>query len=99
MDFLKLNETDTSLYFLTLERVAVSLPTKCLGNPTSGSASGGDFPVSLSINGTPTVNTHKRMYVCLIAHLSLVVLQSPLSLARDGNSDHHVELCYSYLHA
>ena len=33
----KLNETDTSLYFLTVEKVAVSLPTKCLSNPTSGS--------------------------------------------------------------
>ena len=33
----KLNETDTSLYFLTVETVAVSFPTKCLSNPTSGS--------------------------------------------------------------
>src|SRR5258705_1309490 len=31
----KLNETDTSLYFLTVEKVTVSLPTKCLRNPTS----------------------------------------------------------------
>src|SRR5258705_12463861 len=35
--FLKLNETDTSLDFLIVEKVAVSLPTKCLSNPTSGS--------------------------------------------------------------
>ena len=35
--FLKLNKTDTSLYFLTLEKVAVSLPTKCLSDPTRGS--------------------------------------------------------------
>ena len=30
-----LHETDTSLYFITAEKVAVSLPTKCLCNPTS----------------------------------------------------------------
>ena len=35
--FFKLNKTDTSLYFLTLEKVAVSLPTKCLSDPTNGS--------------------------------------------------------------
>ncbi len=40
--FKKLNETDTSLYFLTVEKVAVSLPTKCLSNPTIGSALIGD---------------------------------------------------------
>ena len=38
-----LNKTDTSLYFLTLEKVAVSLPTKCLSNPTSGSVLIGDY--------------------------------------------------------
>ena len=38
----RLNETDTSLYFLTVEKVAVFLPTKCLRNPTSGSALIGD---------------------------------------------------------
>src|SRR5258705_2852671 len=32
----KLNETDTSLYFETVEKVTVSLPTKCLINHTSG---------------------------------------------------------------
>src|SRR5258705_12998276 len=41
----KLNETGTSLYFLTVEKVAVSLPTKCLSNPTSGSALIGDEQV------------------------------------------------------
>ena len=39
----KLNETDTSLYLLTLEKVAVSLPTKCLSNPTSGSVLIGNY--------------------------------------------------------
>ena len=34
--FEKVNKTDTSLYFLTVEKVAVSLPTKCLSNPTNG---------------------------------------------------------------
>ena len=38
----KLNKTDTSLYFLTVEKVSVSLPTKFLRNPTSGSALIGD---------------------------------------------------------
>ena len=38
----KFNEIDTSLYFLTVEKVSVSLPTKCLSNPTSGSALIGD---------------------------------------------------------
>src|SRR5258705_13388005 len=33
-----LNKTDTSLYFLTVRKVLVSLPTKFLRNPTSGSA-------------------------------------------------------------
>ncbi len=33
-----LNKTDTSLYFLTVGKVLVSLPTKFLRNPTSGSA-------------------------------------------------------------
>ena len=33
----KLHETDTSVDFLTVEKVAVSLPIKCLRNPTSGS--------------------------------------------------------------
>ena len=35
--FKKLNETDASLDFLTVEKVAVSLPTKYVSNPTSGS--------------------------------------------------------------
>src|SRR5258705_742795 len=35
--FLNLNKTDTSIHFLTLEKVAVSLPTKCLSDPTIGS--------------------------------------------------------------
>src|SRR5258705_11072457 len=34
--FNQFNKTDTSLYLLTLEKVTVSLPTKCLSNPTSG---------------------------------------------------------------
>ena len=38
----KLNETDTSSYFLTVAKVTVSLPTKCLRNPMSGSAWIGD---------------------------------------------------------
>ena len=33
--FLKLNETDTCLYFLTVDNVAVSLPTKFPSDPTS----------------------------------------------------------------
>ena len=33
----KFNTTDTSLYFQTLEKVAISLPTKFLSNPRSGS--------------------------------------------------------------
>src|SRR5258705_2828021 len=37
------NKTDTSLYFLTVEKVAVSLPTKCLSNPMSGSVLIGDY--------------------------------------------------------
>src|SRR5258705_14021747 len=41
----KLNEADTYLYFLTVQKVTVSLPTKCLRNPTSGSALIGDIPV------------------------------------------------------
>ena len=43
--FMKMfDETDTSLsYFLTLEKVAVSLPTKCLSNPTSGSVLKGNY--------------------------------------------------------
>src|SRR5258705_9268167 len=41
--FLMFNKTDSSLYFLTLEKVAVSLPTKCLRNPTSGSVLIGDY--------------------------------------------------------
>src|SRR5258705_8917936 len=40
--FFSCNKTDTSLYFLTVEKVAVSLPTKCRRNPTSGSALIGD---------------------------------------------------------
>ena len=39
----KFHETDTSLDFLTVEKVAVSLPTKCLSNPTSGSVLIGDY--------------------------------------------------------
>ena len=46
---IKLRETDTSLYFLTVEKVAVSLPTKCLRNPTTGSALIGDEPVSAAM--------------------------------------------------
>src|SRR5258705_10647550 len=38
-----LNKTDTYLYFLTLEKVAVSLPTKCLSDPTSGSVFIGNY--------------------------------------------------------
>ena len=34
--FEKLNENDTSLYFITVEKVTISLPTKCLRNPTRG---------------------------------------------------------------
>src|SRR5258705_13117811 len=41
----KLYKTDTFLYVLTVEKAAVSLPTKCLGNPTSGTASGGDYTI------------------------------------------------------
>src|SRR5258705_3196242 len=41
----KLYKTDTFLYVLTVEKAAVSLPTKFLGNPTSGSASGGDYTI------------------------------------------------------
>src|SRR5258705_8876657 len=41
--FFKLNKTDTSLYFLTLKKVEVSLPTKCLSDPTSGSVLIGDY--------------------------------------------------------
>ncbi len=33
--FLKLHETDTSLYFLTVEKVVVSLSIKCLRNATN----------------------------------------------------------------
>src|SRR5258705_3774524 len=50
--FFKVNEPDTSLYFLTVEKVAVSLPAKCLRNPTSGSALIGDYPVLLPGNAT-----------------------------------------------
>ena len=39
----KLNTIDTSLYFLTVEKVAVSLPTKCLSDPTSGSVLIGNY--------------------------------------------------------
>ena len=39
----KWNETDTSLYFLTVEKVMVSLLTKCLSRPTIGSALIGYF--------------------------------------------------------
>src|SRR5258705_11926191 len=35
----KLNKTNTSYYFLTVEKAAVSLPTKCLGNPMNISIS------------------------------------------------------------
>src|SRR5258705_12120931 len=42
----KLNETDASLSFLTVEQVAVSLPTKCLSNPTSCSVLIGDYRLS-----------------------------------------------------
>src|SRR5258705_5906203 len=59
--FKKLNETDTSLYFLTVEKTVVSLPTKCLGNPTRGSASGGDYTIFSAIpvtnKGTSTKNS------------------------------------------
>ena len=41
--FLKLNKMGTSLYFLTVEKVAVSLPTKCLSDPTSGLVFIGDY--------------------------------------------------------
>src|SRR5258705_11149106 len=37
----KFIKTDTSLYFLTLEMVA--LPTKCLSNPTNGSVLIGNY--------------------------------------------------------
>ena len=39
----KLHESDTSLDFLSVENVAVSLPTKYLSNPTSGSVLIGDY--------------------------------------------------------
>src|SRR5258705_795808 len=39
----KLNKTDTFLYFLTVEKMALSLPPKCLRNPTSGSAVMSDY--------------------------------------------------------
>ena len=39
----KLHETDTSLDFLIVEKVAVSLPRKSLSNPTSGSVLIGDY--------------------------------------------------------
>ncbi len=35
--------SDTSLYFLTVEKVAVSLPTKCSSIPASGSVLMGDY--------------------------------------------------------
>src|SRR5258705_11696005 len=41
--FLQLNTIDTSLYFLTAEKMAVSLPTKRLSDPTSGSVLIGDY--------------------------------------------------------
>ena len=40
--FFMLDETDTSIYFLIVEKVAVSLPIKCTSNPTSGSGLIGD---------------------------------------------------------
>ena len=40
---LPVHETDTSLDFRTVEKVAVSLPTKYLSSPTSGSALICDF--------------------------------------------------------
>ncbi len=52
-----LDETDTSIYFLIVEKVAVSLPTKCASNSESGSGLIGDnwlghahFPVFAYIN-------------------------------------------------
>ena len=41
----KLNESDTCLYFLTVEKVAISRPTECLRNPTSGSVLICHYPV------------------------------------------------------
>ena len=41
-----LNKIDTSLYFITLEKVGISLPTKCLSDPTSGSVLIGDYRLS-----------------------------------------------------
>ena len=38
-----LHETDTSLDFQTVGKVAVSLPTKCLSSPTRGSVLIGDY--------------------------------------------------------
>ena len=43
----KLNKADTSLYFLTLENVSVSLPTKCLSDPTSGLVLIGNYRLGL----------------------------------------------------
>ncbi len=40
------DKTDTSLYVLTIEKVAVSLPKKCLRNPSSGSVLIGDDRLS-----------------------------------------------------
>src|SRR5258705_4812549 len=38
-----IQQTDTTLYFLTLEKVSVSLPAKCLSDPTSGSVFIGNY--------------------------------------------------------
>src|SRR5258705_12219119 len=53
-----IQQTDTTLYFLTLEKVAFSLSTKCLSDPTSGSVFIGNYKLGPPLpdkSGTPTV--------------------------------------------
>src|SRR5258705_2387767 len=67
-----IQQTDTTLYFLTLEKVAVSLPTKCLSDPTSGSVFIGIY----KLGPTPSREVgDTNQYFCL--RLGICNLQLP----------------------
>src|SRR5258705_4336588 len=65
----KLHETDTSLDFLTVEKVAVSLPTKFLSNHTSGSVLIGNLQVTR--RPFPEIPLHQPCF--LLLHISFRV--------------------------
>ena len=58
----KSTKADTSLYFLILEKVAVSLPTKFLSNPKSGSVLIGDYRFGSA--HFPEVGIINRYFIC-----------------------------------